>query len=166
MGKAQPQKSGLSAVIYFHAQSTIIDLVFSESGVGVPSGNRANASINQIITADSGSTAPSKPSLNIRKSLFNQNFDPLIAAYSRLLPFQVNPAVENPENEFGMRLANGYLTIRRDEIIDFLYFVPNIPELTGYTHPHALVEPIVLVGGRLTGKPPQVSTSPEKHRRA
>src|SRR5260221_13313674 len=61
-----------------------------------------------------------------------------------------------------MGLTDGSLTIRRDEIVDLPDLVSDIPELAGHTHPRPFVLPVILVGGSLVVKLPEVSPSAQE----
>jgi len=76
--------------------------------------------------------------------------------------FKAHFVVELWEDQLRMGLTDGSLTIRRDEIVDLPDLVSDIQELAGHTHPRPFVLSVILVGGSLVLKLPEVSPSAQE----
>src|SRR2546423_13791946 len=85
-----------------------------------------------------------------------------MTAKLRLLSCKAMLIAKLPEDQLRMCLADARLTIRRDEIINFLDLVSDIPELTGNTHARTFMPPVILIGGSLVWKLPEISASAQE----
>ena len=70
---------------------------------------------------------------------------------------------ELAEDQLRMGLTDGRLTIRRDEIVDFLDLVSDIPELAGHAHSPTFMPPVISVGRSLVWKFPEISSRAGEH---
>src|SRR5438045_688895 len=89
-----------------------------------------------------------------------------MTAKLRLLSCKAMLMAKLPEDQLRMCFADARLTIRRDEIINFLDFVSDVPELTGNAHARTFMPPVILIGRILVRKIPEISASAHEHRGA
>src|SRR5437868_9594999 len=106
--------------------------------------------------------ASRQPLRNFDEALVGQQLDALITAKGRLLSLRAKLTAELTEDQFRMRLADDSLTLRRNEIVDFPDLVSDIPELAGDAHAWSFMPPIILVGGSLIRKFPEIRASAEE----
>src|SRR4051812_21377861 len=152
--------------IYLHPQSPDIDFIAAETCFAVTSRNGARAGVDQIVTSDPRAIALLQPFWEFDKALIGQQPDALITAKLRLLLCKAMLIAKLPEDQLRMRLGDRGLKIRRDEIINFLDLVSDVPELTRNAHSRTFMPPVILIGRSLVRKVPEIPASAHEHRGA
>src|SRR2546429_1188716 len=155
-----------SSIVYFHPQSANVRLIATEKLIAVTGGNRAGARIDQIIAPDPRAITLRQPFRDFDEAAVDNKVDALVAPRGRLLSAETQRTRESLEDQLRVRLTNHCLTFRRHEVVDLLDLVFDVPELTGNAHASTFMEPIVLIGGSLIGKLPEISAGAHEYRRA
>ena len=150
------------SVIDLHPQAATVDFIAAKTRIAVTRGNGARTGIDQIVAADPSAVALRQPFRKFDETPVGQVLDALITAKRRLLSIEAKLIAEIPEDQFRVCLADGRLTVGRDEFVDFPDLVSDIPELTGDAHFRTFMPPVKLVGRGLVRKLPKISTSSQE----
>jgi hypothetical protein len=116
-----------SSVIDLHPQSATVNFIAAKTRIAVTSGNGTSTGIDQIVASNPSAVALRQPFRDFAKAVISQNFDALLTAGVRILAFQAKVIVELEEDQLRMRLTDAALTLRRDEIVNLLELVSDIP---------------------------------------